>query len=136
MDGIAHIYFKKNGGLAIPYLLNKEWLIRIPTIPHRLSRAGTCSLKMAEKYHLVNLKGIVYIDMTKRAYVMVPLTILTQYELEGKSFQGLKNSIFVYQIKQMLVDHPELELIPILTEEETKKVSTGVAASVKERFGI
>lgn len=114
----------------------KDWMVKSPGVKHRLNRAGTCSLNRTEyRSYLKDKKGICYVDITKKCFVLIPLHILELHPPEPKNFMGVKDSLYVFNIKQILLAHPELELTPI--EGEYKHAfQTGLSGQVRKQFGL
>lgn len=129
------IYFKPSGELYIDKSLLSEWLIKIPTRRNRLDRTGSAGLRIDERYDLKHRKkGIIYIDNTERAYVMIPKELLM--EPTGKDCNGVKNSIFSYNVNESVNKH-NLEIISIPKQNETpEKYETGLAGDIRKRFGL
>lgn len=128
------ICWKKNGGLFIPGHINKEWIIKVPTVRHRLKRSGTCSLKIAERYDLQTKAGILLVDSTAKAYVYIPKSILDLYEPILKDFQGIKNSLIVYEVGR-IIEEQKLEMVKIPNQGEPKQYP-GVAGDIRKKFGL
>lgn len=128
------IYYSKSG-LRIHPKLNNDWVIKVPTRSNRLSKTGSCGLKMAEKYDLENNKmGVIFIDISLKAYVMIPKEYLK--DPVAKTCQGVKNSIFSYNVNEIVnVHNLDLVKIPYIGEipEEYDK---GIAGDVRKRFGL
>lgn len=128
------ICWKKNGGLFIPGHINKDWIIKVPTVKHRLNRSGTCSLKIAERYDLQTKAGILLVDSTAKAYVYIPKSILDLYEPVLKDFQGIKNSLIVYQVGK-IIEEQKLEMVKIPNQSEPVEYS-GMAGDIRKKFGL
>lgn len=104
------------GQIRIPWVIRNDWMIKVPTIRHRLHKSGTVSLVWAENIELRTKAGIVLIDMTKKAYVMVPKEILCQYEKTFAPYQGRKSALVIYKIGEIVKTHG-IELIKLEVEE-------------------
>lgn len=132
----AEIFYKPNGEIFIQRELSNDWMIKIPTNAHGLKKSGTCSLKLTDyKYTLKEKAGIIYIDTALKSYVKIPLHILNECPPEPKTFMGMKNSLYVFHVKQIIEGY-KLQLIPIPTGEVIKEQPTGLAAEVKRKFGL
>jgi hypothetical protein len=130
------IFFKSNGEIFISKELSNDWMIKIPTNAHGLRKSGTCSLKMVDyRYTLKEKLGIVYIDTALKSYVKIPLHILNECPPEAKTFQGMKNSLYVFHIKQIIEGY-KLQLIKISHGDIPKKEETGLAAEIRRKYGL
>ena len=112
-----------------------DWIIKAPTRRNRLDRGASAGLKMDEKYELKHSKkGILFIDHTERAYVMMPKELLT--EPVGKDCNGLKNSIFSYNVNEIVNLHG-LEIMSIPHEDSVEEsYDQGLAGEIRKRFGL
>lgn len=128
------IYYKK-GGIHVDKTIHSEWVVKAPTRRNRLDRSGSAGLKMDEKYDLKHTKrGILFIDHTQKAYVMMPKELLE--EPVGKDCNGLKNSIFSYNVNEIVNKH-NLTVIPIPHEDSLQETyETGLAGEIRKRFGL
>lgn len=132
----AEVKWKKKGGLYIQPVIAKDWMIRVPTLRHRLCRSGTVALTPPERYDLRDKKGILFIDSTLKSYVFIPKTILDTYPVELKDCNGVKESLAVYNVKQMIKDH-NLPLVKIVDEATYKPAhETGMAGDIRRKFGL
>lgn len=131
---IMTVRFNKNGKRHINHGIFKDWVVKSPTVKHRLGRlgSGTIGLTMAERFDLKSKKGIMYVD-TKH-YVCIPIEILSKYEPERCDYGGVKGSIIVYNIRQ-IVEENQLELQPIPTEGDNYQ-APGIAGEVRKKFGL
>lgn len=129
------IYYRDSGKMFVDGKLAGHYIMKIPTRVNRLAGTGSAGLKMAEKYDLEhNKKGILYIDQSLRAYVIVPKEFLTEWN--GKSCNGIKNSIFSYPIGEIMVKH-NLELVKIPYEKDiVQPHQQGLAGEIRGRFGL
>lgn len=128
------IYYKKNG-IHIDRSLFSEWIVKAPTKKNRLSRNGSAGLKMDEKFELKHSKkGILFIDHTEKAYVFMPKELLS--EPVGKDCNGLKNSIFSYNVNEIVTQH-HLDILPIPHEDSFQETyDKGLAGEIRKRFGL
>lgn len=128
------IYYKK-GGIHVDKNLHAEWVIKAPTRRNRLDRSGSAGLKMDEKYDLKHTKkGILFIDHTQKAYVKMPKELLE--EPVGKDCNGLKNSIFSYNVNEIVNKH-NLTIVSIPHEDSLEETyETGLAGEIRKRFGL
>lgn len=128
------IYYK-TGGIHIDKSLLSDWIIKAPTRRNRLDRGASAGLKMDEKYELKHSKrGIIFIDHTERAYVMMPKELLE--EPVGKECNGVKNSIFKYSVNDVVNKH-NLEIISIPHEDSIQETyDIGLAGEIRKRFGL
>jgi len=132
----AEIKWKRKGGLFISPTIAKEWMIRVPTVRHRLSRSGTVALTPPERYDLQEKKGILLVDSTLKSYVFIPKTLLDQYPVEMKDCNGVKASLAVYDVKKIIGDH-SLPLVKIPDESTYRPAhELGVAGDIRKRFGL
>ncbi len=131
------IHYKRSGALHIPYKINMEWIVKIPTEVNRLSRGtGSIGLKMTQRYELKKKKGVVFVDNTLKSYVFVPKEIMFQYESVGKSCNGVKDTIFSWDLKKILEDH-KLELVKIPQEDGyLAPHETGASGDIRRKFGL
>lgn len=107
------IKFKRNGGLYIDSKIAQEWVVRIPTVKHRLIRGGSVALDMPQRFDLRNgKKGIVFIDMSLKKYLVIPNEVLSLYEPVITAYMGVKDAFYVYSVKTIL-EEQKLELVPI-----------------------
>jgi hypothetical protein len=128
------VYYKKSG-LHIDKGLMSDYLIKVPTRRNRLDRAGSAGLKMDEKYQLKHSKkGLLYIDHTEQAYVIIPKEFLVNPV--GKNCNGVKNTIFAFNVNQIVNEH-SLEIIPIPHEDTLQEpYKIGLAGEIRKRFGL
>lgn len=128
------IYYK-TGGIHVDKTLISEWIIKAPTRRNRLDRGASAGLKMDEKYQLKHSKkGIIFIDHTEKAYVMMPKELLS--EPVGKNCNGLKNSIFSYNVNEIVNTH-NLEIVSIPHEDSIKETyEQGLSGEIRKRFGL
>lgn len=129
------IFFTKKFKVMAAPGINNDWVIKIPTVDHRLSRLGTVALKMSENYDLKSKKGVIYVDMTLKKYVLVPKEILEEHFLKMADYSGVKNCLWVYDIKTP-VQLEKIQLKPILTDEKPEPVRSSVAQDIRRKFGI
>jgi hypothetical protein len=55
---------------------------------------------------------------------------------EAKACQGVKNTIFSYNVNKLVNDH-NLDLVPIPWEDDIKApYETGLAAEIRKKFGL
>lgn len=129
------IYYPKKGGLFVHPKLHGEWVVKAPTRANRLHKSGSAGLKMAEKYDLDhNKKGVLFIDHSARAYVMIPKELMGTPV--GKNCQGVKNSIFSYDVNHLVNTH-NLELVRIPAEDSIiEDYDTGLAGDIRSKFGL
>lgn len=107
------IKFKRNGGLFIDSSIHKDWVVRIPTVKHRLIRGGSVALDMPQRFDLRNgKKGIVFIDMSMKKYLVITNEILALYEPTVAAYMGVKDAFHCYSVKTIL-EEQNLELILI-----------------------
>lgn len=98
------LYFNPDGTLHISKSLFNEWIVKVPTSRHRLAKNGTCSLTLVDyEYALPTRKGIVYIDMSNKSYVVLPNHVLQDFPPEAKAHAGVPRSIIVFNVKQILM---------------------------------
>lgn len=130
------IYYKKNGEIFIARELSNDWMIKIPTNAHGLKKSGTCSLKMVDYlYTLKEKSGIVYIDTSLKSYLKIPLHILNECPAEPKTFMGMKNSLYVFHVKQIMEGY-KLQLIKIPHLDAVEPRPTGLAGDIRKKFGL
>ena len=133
------IYYKPSGETFIHPTVYADWMVKSPTKAHRLNGTGTCSLTLEDLHYNLKAKkgGILYIDQTKRGYVYLPHEILNKYPPEGKPYLGMKNSIFVFNVKQILI-YEKLELTPIPKHDDDFKAphELGMAGDIRRKFGL
>ena len=129
------VYYRKNGSMFMDSKLASDYVIKIPTKANRLNKSGSAGLKMAEKYDLEhNKKGILYVDQNLRAYVILPKELLMKPV--GKSYNGVKNTIFSYDVNSLVNEH-NLELVSIPKEDEiVEPHKQGLAAEIRRKFGL
>lgn len=109
---MVKITLTQNGILKVPYEVNKEWTVKIPVVKHRLHKSGTASFIVSDHIKLMDKQGVIFVDMTKKAYVVIPKELLLKYPPEKKKFQGLDNSLIIYNVKYIIKEE-NLEIIPI-----------------------
>ncbi len=130
------IYIKQNGELFIHPEINGHWLVRIPTNKNGLKRNASCSLKLTEyKYDLPEKDGILFVDMRTKQYVFIPNYILKDHPPEGKTFMGMKNSLFVFDIG-LIIEKYHFTINDIPVGAEPKELQTGLAGDIRKRFGL
>lgn len=109
------IYFREDTGrLQINSKVYAQYIVKCPSVKNRLSKSGSAGLKMDEVYDLKHGKkrGVVYIDMTKKAFVVVPVEVFLSREPVSKECNGVKNSIFSFDMNR-LIETYNLQVVPI-----------------------
>jgi hypothetical protein len=130
------ITFKKNGSLKIPYEIHTDWVVKVPTKKNRLIRDGSVGLDYGEKYDLKNKKGVIYIDVSSKSYIIIPKTCFEEEAPELKACNGIKNSIASWSVKG-LIEKYGLQLIPIIYEADiVPEHKQGLAGDIRKRFGL
>lgn len=133
----ADIFYKSSGEIFISKDISNKWMIKIPTNKHGLTGAGTCSLKLVEyQYDLKEKEGILYIDAKLGKYVFIPNIILKEHPPEPKTFMGMKNSLFVFNIGQ-IINRYNFSLQSIAEKESLPEAyDQGIAGDVRRKFGL
>lgn len=114
------IYFRKDTGrLQIEPRVYVNYVVKCPTVKNRLSKSGSAGLKMDEVYDLKHgkKKGVVYIDLTKKTFIIVPVALFLSQEPVGKECNGMKNSIFSFDMNRLIEAH-NLQVVPIGKESD------------------
>lgn len=132
----AEVKWKKKGGILVDPLIAKDWVIRVPTVRHRLKKSGSVALTPAERYDLKEKKGILFVDLSLKKYVYIPKVLMNQYPIEFKDCNGNKGALEVHNVKRIIDEH-SLELIDILDESKYKpEHETGIAGDIRKKFGL
>lgn len=130
------IMWKRKSGLHIAAHIYKDWFVRVPQVKNRLHRNGTVGFSIPERYEFKGKKGLLLIDSTARQYVFIPLELFEKYTPEMKDYNGVKKSLAVWNVKQIIEDH-NLELIPVPREEDYVPAhEQGISGDVRRKFGL
>lgn len=103
--------------LHIGKTVKQKWFIKSPVRARRLSSGdGTVGFDRPEymdlQSNLLKRQGVLILDMTTKRYVKVPIELLFKYEPIQKAVAGVKNTMLVWPLKQIVTEN-NLECINI-----------------------
>lgn len=128
------IFLNKKGVIVIPPELLHRFVIKVPTSTHRLNGTGNIGLNYMQNAQLQEERdGVIYIDMTKKVYMIIPKEIVNKFFTGYGAMSGDPKAIHQYSAKSIY----ELGLVPVhtlTTEESNKPAQSEAAHNVMRRF--